>query len=66
MAVKYFVGDKLISEASVPAYSGRQVVAYGMSTDTKPAHMNDCDIYYEKDTGKLYIYDIDTAAWLEQ
>lgn len=66
MAIKYFVGDKLISEVDVPAYSGSQVVAYGMSTDAKPEHMNDCDIFYEKDTGKVYIYDTDTVAWIAQ
>ena len=66
MAIKYFVGNKLISEADVPAYSGSQVTAFGMSTDAKPEHMNDCDFFYEKDTGKVYIYDTDTTAWLEQ
>lgn len=66
MAVKYFVGDKLISEKAVPSYTGRQITAYGLSTDTKPEHMGDCDVFYEKDTAKLYIYDSDSNTWMEQ
>lgn len=66
MAIKYFVDGKLISGVDVPAYSGRQVVAFGMSTEAKPSHMNDCDIFIEKDTGKMYLYDTDTGAWYEQ
>ena len=65
MAIKYFVGDKLISAADVPAYSGRQIVAYCVSTDTKPVHMGDCDILYEKDTKKTYIYDAGRSEWME-
>ena len=66
MAIKYFVEGKLISEVDVPAYSGSQVMAYGVSTDAKPDHMNDCDFFFEKDTGNVYIYDADTDTWFDQ
>lgn len=40
---------------------------YGKSTDAKPSVcIMNADIFYEMDTKKVYLYDADTAEWLEQ
>lgn len=38
---------------------------YGLSTDTKPETANNGSRYIEMDTGKLYLFDAETAEWLE-
>lgn len=40
---------------------------YLNSTDEKPTDgVKDVDSCYEKDTGKLFLYDEDTGTWMEQ
>lgn len=39
---------------------------YGLSTDAKPEHAENADIFYEMDTKKVFMYDEDGAQWLEQ
>lgn len=45
-------------------------VFFGKSTDNKDAKIDDSlqngSIYYTIDTHKIYIYDKDTVAWIEQ
>ena len=38
----------------------------GLSTDAKPAGVPNTSSFYEMDTKKLYLYDADNGAWLEQ
>ncbi len=39
----------------------------GKSTDEKPARcVPNGSTFYEMDTGKLYMFDVDTGTWLEQ
>ena len=40
---------------------------YGKSTDTKPTNgVLNADIFYEMDTKKIFLFDADDSAWLEQ
>lgn len=39
---------------------------YGLSTDTKPMDVNNASVFYEMDTGKLFLYDEQNQKWLEQ
>ena len=39
---------------------------FGLSTDTKPTNAKDADIFYEKDTRKVFLFDEDGRSWLEQ
>ena len=45
---------------------------YGLSTDTKPTEtyqgvaIRNTSVFYEMNTGKLYMYDADNKQWLEQ
>ena len=39
---------------------------FGLSTDTKPTNAKDADIFYEKDTQKVFLFDEDNQTWLEQ
>ena len=38
---------------------------YGLSTDVKPESANNGSRYIEMDTGKLYLFDAESAEWLE-
>lgn len=45
----------------------RRAEYYGKSTDTKPTDgVKNTDIFYEMDTKKLFLFDEDNGAWLEQ
>lgn len=40
---------------------------YGKSTDTKPTlHVMNADVFYEMDTQKMFLFDADDQAWIEQ
>jgi hypothetical protein len=39
---------------------------YGLSTDTKPMDARNASLFYEMDTGKLYLFDEQNKRWLEQ
>lgn len=41
------------------------VEAYGLSTDSKPTGFATGSVFIEVDTGKVYLYDEDGAAWNE-
>ena len=48
---------------------GRQCTEfYGKSTDDKAGAegARNSDVFYEMDTGKMFMYDEDTGSWLEQ
>ena len=45
----------------------RQKTICGLSTDIKPTKgCNNADIFYEMDTKKVYMFDEENGAWLEQ
>lgn len=45
----------------------RQKTIYGLSTDIKPTKgFKNADIFYEMDTQKVYMFDEENGAWLEQ
>ena len=39
---------------------------YGLSTDAKPSEIYNASVFYEMDTGKIYLYDESSKKWLEQ
>ena len=40
---------------------------YGLSTDTKPTTgVENASVFYEMDTQKVFMFDEDSASWLEQ
>lgn len=39
---------------------------YGLSTDKKPNDVPNASIFYEMNTGKLYLFDEDNGLWREQ
>lgn len=39
---------------------------YGKSTDVKPMDANNASVFYEMDTGKMFMFDEDSCEWLEQ
>lgn len=40
---------------------------YGKSTDTKPVEgVQNAEIFYEMDTKKIFMFDAESSAWLEQ
>lgn len=48
-------------------YNCKRSEYYGKSTDTKPTDgVKNADIFYEMDTKKVYLFDEDGKAWLEQ
>ena len=38
----------------------------GLSTDPKPTDWDNGSIYYEMDTGKVFMYDEEHGIWIEQ
>ena len=56
--------------------SGGSVIFYGLSTDTKPTHIervigNQYSIpngaaFYEINTGDIYMYDAENSTWIKQ
>ena len=45
----------------------KQAEFYGKSTDTKPTEgVRNADVFYEMDTKKVFLFDEDGQAWLEQ
>ena len=59
-------GNKtVVDEHNLPVR--RVVEYYGKSADEKPvAGVKNGDIFCEMDTGKVFLFDEDTSAWLEQ
>lgn len=58
----------LANGASTVVYpDGKTVIAreiYGLSSDTKPTKsVNNSDVFFEMDTGKLYVFDETNATW---
>lgn len=46
---------------------GRTNEYRGTSTDTKPVvHVPNGSLFYEMDTGDIYMFDADSNTWLEQ
>lgn len=39
---------------------------YGLSTDAKPTDVGNASTFYEMDTKKLFMFDAQNGAWLEQ
>ena len=39
---------------------------YGLSTDTKPTDVYNASVFYEMDTGALYLFDEQNKRWLIQ
>ena len=39
---------------------------YGLSTDTKPLDVKNASVFYEMDTGKIFLFDEANKKWLEQ
>lgn len=41
---------------------------FGLSSDTKPVNkdVNNSDVFYEMNTGKVFMFDEDNQVWLEQ
>ena len=45
----------------------KRVEFYGKSTDAKPTEcVMNADIFFEMDTGKMFMFDGDTLEWLPQ
>lgn len=44
----------------------KRVELYGLSTDEKPVNVPNSTPFYEMDTGKVFMFDTTTSAWLEQ
>ena len=39
---------------------------YGLAGDPKPKDAGNADVFYEMDTGKVFLYDQTGKIWLEQ
>lgn len=39
---------------------------YGLSTDVKPTDVCNSSVFYEMDTGSLYMFDEQNKVWLKQ
>ena len=39
---------------------------YGLSTDVKPTDVCNASLFYEMDTGRIYLFDELNKKWLEQ
>lgn len=39
---------------------------YGLSTDTKPTDVENSAVFYEMNTGKLFMFNAATGQWIEQ
>jgi hypothetical protein len=46
--------------------SGSKYVLYGLSTDTKPLVASNATVFYEMDTGKMFMFDKQNKTWIEQ
>ena len=46
--------------------SGTKVELYGLSTDAKPADASNATVFYEMDTGNVFMYDAQNKKWLQQ
>lgn len=58
-------GDSYVEVA--PGELAHQREFYGLSTDTKPTGgVRNAEIYYEMDTGKVFLFDDTNSQWLEQ
>lgn len=38
----------------------------GLSTDVKPTDVNNASVFYEMDTGNVFMYDAQNKKWLQQ
>ena len=39
---------------------------YGLSTDAKPTNVCNASLFYEMDTGAIYLFDEQNKTWLAQ
>lgn len=46
--------------------NGQVLELYGLSADTKPVNAPNASIFYEIDTGNLFMYDAENKTWIEQ
>lgn len=46
--------------------SGSKYVLYGLSTDEKPMDASNATVFWEMDTGKMFLFDEQNKVWLEQ
>ena len=44
----------------------KRVEVYGLSSDVKPINVPNSVVFYEMDTQKVYMFDKQNSAWLEQ
>lgn len=47
----------------VTPYEGTEL--HGKSTDPKPTNVKNGSVYWEMDTGKVFVFDKETDTWLE-
>ena len=62
MVTKVISREKLIYTPKV--FGNQHIEAYGLSTDEKPMDMPNASPFMEMDTGKIFLFDEENAAWL--
>ena len=55
-----------ICAEAVADHRGKQITVWGLSTDEKPIGLPNATVFYEMNTKKVFMYDAEGAAWLEQ
>lgn len=66
MALTYFANGRRITEGCLCTHGQYQIEIYGNSADEKPTNVPDSSVFLEKDTGKVYLFDVDSKTWMEQ
>jgi len=62
----------MISAKNISAMEKGTLELYGLSTDTKPTEtfdgmpIDNASLFYEMNTGKVYMYDAANTTWIEQ
>lgn len=56
----------MISRLGTGPVNAHPIDFIGLSTDAKPTGVTNASSFYEMDTKKLYLYDEQNSAWLEQ
>lgn len=56
----------MITEAKSYAHNKTVSEFYGLSSDEKPLNVDNASLFYEMDTGKIFMFDEENAVWLEQ
>lgn len=62
----YFANGRRCAPAHLHAHDYGGVTVYGLSTDEKPDFLSNASVFYEMDTGKVYLYDGEGGQWFEQ